>query len=221
MGISSKKTKSKTTPIYGQQITGAAGALNSVYNQQAPKVGAIADSLTGMIPGMIDKVNAGNPAVNAASGYVTDTLSGDGTNPHLEGWIADQQNQTQNMLGARLNKLGLGPAGTTHQGLSARENARVGLGMRYDDWNQGQQRKAQAAGMAPSIAAGEAVGVAPLLSVAQLGTSLPMDLALRNAAGTGGLLGQYTNTEQKQSGGLAGGLLGSLLSGWATGGFKI
>lgn len=219
-----KKSTTKTTPIYGNELKAAHGAVSDTFNQQMPKVNAISDHLTGMIPGMIDRYTSGNPAINAATNYVTDTLGSDGTNPHLEGWIADQQNQTQNMLGARLNKLGLGPAGTVHQGLSARENARVGLGMRYDDWNQGQQRKAQAAGMAPGIAAGEAVGIAPLLSTAQLGAGLPMDMATRYAAATGGLLGPYTSTEQKQSGGLGsliGGLIGSGLSGWASGGFKI
>lgn len=213
MGLSSKKVKTSTKPIYGSEITGAHSQLSNTYNQQAPRVGAIADRLTGMLPEMEQRWRDGNPALNAASGYVTDTLGGDATNPHLDAWIDQTQSDVSNRLGARLNKMGLSPAGTTDQALQTRELGKVALGARMDDWNAAQQRKAQAAGLAPGIAAGEAIGIAPMLSTAQLGANLPMDLATRYAAGTGGLLGQYTNSTQKQSGGFLGDLLLSAASG--------
>lgn len=199
MGISTKKGRQTTKPVYEKEIKGAYGSLTNTYNQQAPKIAGIADSLTGMLPEMQQRYMDGNPALNAAEGYVTDTLAGDGTNPNLDAWIADQQGQTQNMLGAKLNKLGVGPAGTTYQGLAARENARVGLGMRYADWDAGQQRKAQAAGMAPGISAAESASIAPMLGVAELGAGLPMNAAMQYAGGTAGLLGDYTDTLKKDS----------------------
>lgn len=217
MGLSSKKQSVK--PIYGSQIEGAANTLNSTYQANAPKVQGIADTLTGLVPGMAAKYQAGNPALNAAQGYVTSTLAGDGTNPNLDAWIGQQQDSTSNALGAKLAKMGLNPAGSTYQGLQSRELGKVALGARMDDWNNGQARRAQAAGMAPGISAAETASVAPMLATAQLGTGLPMDAAMQYAQGTGGLLGQYTNT--RQSGGLLGSLLGAGLSGWATGGFKL
>lgn len=220
--MGTKKTTSKTTPYDPASINRGTGALHSTYDAQMPKVTQIADNLTGMLPDMMAKYKAGNPAVNAASDYVTSTLGGDGTNPNLDAYIAQTQDEAQNRVGASINKLGLGPAGSTYQGAVGREVGKIGLGMRYDDWNQGQQRKAQAAGMAPGLAAADVIQVAPMLSTAQLGANLPMDTANRYAAGIGGLLSPYSTTEQKQSGGLGsmlGGLLGAGLSGWASGGF--
>lgn len=217
MGVSSKKQSVK--PIYAKEIGNAASTLNSTYQANAPKVQGIADTLTGLVPGMAAKYQAGNPALNAANDYVTGTLADPGTNPHLDGWIAQQQDATSNALGAKLAKMGLNPAGTSYQGLQSRELGKVALGARMDDWNNGQARRAQAAGMAPGISAAETASVAPMLATAQLGANLPMDSAMQYAQGTGGLLGQYTNT--KQSGGLLGSLLGAGLSGWATGGFKL
>lgn len=212
MGLSSKKVTTKTTPYDPASITRGTGALHSTYDAQMPKVTQIADNLTGMLPGMMEKYQAGNPAVNAASDYVTSTLGGDGTNPNLDAYIAQSQDEAQNRMGASLNKMGLGPAGSTYQGTVGREVGKIGLGMRYDDWNQGQQRKAQAAGMAPGLAAADVIGIAPMLSTAQLGANLPMDTATRYAQGLGGLLSPYNNTEQKKSGGFLGDLLLSAMS---------
>lgn len=207
-----KTTTTKTTPYDPASISRGTGALHSTYNTQMPKVTQIADNLTGLLPNMIEKYKAGNPAVNAAQGYVTSTLGGDGTNPFLDQYIAQSQDEAQNRLGASLNKLGVGPAGSTYQGTVGREIGKIGLGMRYDDWNQGQQRKAQAAGMAPSLAVADVAQVAPILSTAQLGANLPMDTATRYAQGLGGLLSPYNNTEQKKSGGFLGDFLLSAMS---------
>lgn len=220
MGLSKKTTKVTSTPYDPAAIKAGTNALTGTYNANAPKVQAAADNVLGLQGEMIDKYRAGNPAVNAASGYVTDTLGGDATNPHLDQWISQAQNDATNQMGARLNKLGLGPAGSTYQGTVGREVGKVGLGMKYDDWNMGQQRKAQAAGMAPGLAAADVIQIAPLLGATELGASLPMDNAARYAAGLGGLLSPYGTQTQKQSGGLLGSLLGAGLSGWATGGFK-
>lgn len=221
MGISSKKTTVKNTPYNPAAINAASGALSSAYSANAPKVQGIADNLTGMLPAMLERYKAGNPAINAANDYVTSTLGGDATNPNLDAWIAQEQNSAENRLGARLQKMGLSPAGSTYQGVAGREVAKVGLGARMTDWENAQARRAQAAGMAPGIAAGEVATVAPMLATAELGANLPMDFAARYAAGTGGLLSPYGTQTQKQSGGLLGSILGAGLAGWASGGFKF
>lgn len=220
MGVSSKKTTTKSTPYDPAAIKAGSDALTNTYNANSGKVQGAADNILGLQDEMLAKYRAGNPAVNAANGYVTDTLGSDGTNPNLDAWIADQQGQTQNALGARLNKLGIGPAGSSYQGLAARENSRVGLGLKYDDWNNGQQRKAQAAGMAPGLAAADTIQIAPLLAATELGANLPMQNAAQYASGIGGLLSPYGTQTQKQSGGMLGALLGAGLSGWASGGFR-
>lgn len=220
MGASSKKTTSTSKPYDPAAIAAGTSALTNTYNANAPKVQGAADNILGLQDEMIAKYRAGNPAVNAAQGYVTDTLGSNGTNPFLDQYIAQSENDAQNRVGAAVNKMGLGPAGSTYAGTVGREVGKVGLGMRYADWDAGQQRKAQAAGMAPGIAAGDVIQIAPLLGATELGASLPMDNAARYAAGLGGLLSPYGTQTQKQSGGLLGSLLGAGLSGWASGGFK-
>ena len=70
---------------------------------------------------------------------------------------------------------------------------------RNADWNAAQARQAQAASLAPGISGAETASIAPMLATAQLGANLPMDAAMGYAQGTGGLLGQYTNTKQTPS----------------------
>lgn len=141
----------------------------------------------------------GNPALNASRDYVTSTLGGNATNPFLDQMIQQTGDETYNRLGAGLNKLGLGPAGSTFQGTQARELGKVGLGMRYADWEGAQDRKANAAGLAPGISAAETASIAPMLGVAELGANLPMDNAMKFAGGVSGLLGDYTNAAKRDT----------------------
>ena len=52
MGISTKKSSKKTTPVFDKEIGGAAGDLTSTYRGQAPRISGIADSLSNMLPEM-------------------------------------------------------------------------------------------------------------------------------------------------------------------------
>lgn len=200
MGVSSGK--STTKPIYNKQIEGAAGSLSSAYNSTMPKIQQVTDQVTGLLPGMIEKYKAGDPAVNAARGYVTSTLEGPGTNPNLDAWIAQEQNSAENQLGARLAKMGLSPAGSTYQGVAGREVAKVGLGARMTDWENAQARRANAAGMAPGIAAADTIQIAPILGLADTADN-PLQAAVGYSSGMGGLLGQYTQTKTKNPWGQA------------------
>lgn len=76
MGLSSSKSKNK--PIYKAEIEGANSALSSSYSATAPKVTANADAISSLVPSLIDRYTKGDPGLNAASGYVSDTLAGKG-----------------------------------------------------------------------------------------------------------------------------------------------
>jgi len=216
---SSKKTQT-TKPIYEAQLTGAADTLKGVYSNNAANVQSISDQLGGLIPSMLDKYRLGDSGVNAARGFLTQTLeSQPDQNPYLEQIVAQTNANVADKTRTAMGTRGL-TGGTVMQDIVSRNLAENESGLRYNDYAQAMARKMQAAGMAPGIAAGDAIQIAPLLSVADASTSMPLDAAMKYAAGTGGLLGQYTNTTQKSSGGLLGGLLGSVLGGWASGGFK-
>lgn len=214
------KSKSSTKPIYSKQIEGAAGTLTSAYNTAAPQIQNATDQTLSLLPGFIEKARNGDPAINAARGYVTDMLGTDTVNPQLDAMVAQSNQDVQNRLGAKLARMGLGPAGSSYQTRQADAVSKNELGMRYGAWNDLQARKAQAAGLAPGIAAGDAVSVAPALAIGEAAQN-PLQAAAGYGAGLGGLLGQYTVTKQKQGlGGALMGLGGSVLSGWASGGFK-
>jgi len=218
MGLSSKKTKQTTKPVYEAEIKGAHGVLSNTYNEQAPKIAGYADQIGELIPGLLDRYKEGDPAINAARGYVTDTINGDGSNPYLQD-IIDQTNQSVSTgTNASLGTRGLAGGSVAAKIISKQLADNEGR-LRYNDYDRNEERRARAAGMAPGIAAGDLMTLAPAFGAAELASGLPMDAATKYAAGTGGLLGQYTNSEQKQSGGLFGQILGAGLSGWASGGF--
>jgi hypothetical protein len=216
MGLSSSKQTTTSKSAYEPQVLGAYGTLTNAFNQNQPKVQQYADQIGGLIPSMVDKYQAGNPAVTAAQGYITDTLGRDpGQNPHLDEMIARMGGDTANTLQAQMGTRGL-TGGTAMQDILSRNLSRQAGDMRYNDWNAGQQRRAQAAGMAPGVAAADTIQIAPLLSAAQVAGGMPMDAASQYAGGVGGLLGQYQNQTTKKSPSL-GGIFGSLLGGFAGG----
>lgn len=221
-----KKTTSTTKPIYGRQIEGAANTVGNVYNQQAPKISGYADQIGSLVPGLVQQAQAGDAGINAARDYNVDVLSGqylNEGNPYLEGVLSNSNNDIRNQLQAALGAKGL-TGGSDYAGLISDKIAKNTLATRYQNYDAERARMATAAGQSPGIAAGAIAPVASAVGAAQAAGSLPMDAALKYGAGIGGLLGQYTNTTQKQSGGLGsmlGGLLGAGLSGWATGGFKV
>ncbi len=204
MGLSSSKTTSSNKPIYGSHLTGAAGAIKGVYEQQAPKVAGYADQVGALLPSLLERYTAGDPAVNAARGYVTDTLGGDpASNPHLDDMLAlsaDRvRNRTQAAMGVR-GQMG----GSQYADVVSRNLAQNETGMRYQDYSQEMARRERAAGMAPGVAAADLMTLAPAFGAAEMASELPMRAAGTYAAGVGGLLGQYTNQTQKSNPGLMG-----------------
>jgi len=221
--MGSKKTTQTNKPIYSSQILGAANSQQATYNAQAPKIAQTADSFMGLSSDLLGRFNAGDPAIAAAKGYVTDTLSGDpAQNPYLDQMVSQTNDSVRNAMQAKMGTRGL-TGGSDYYGLIGRELAKNETGLRYNDYDRAMQRRAQAAGMAPGIVAGEYIPVAAAMQAGESGAMLPLQAALANSAGVGGLLGQYQTVQGKQSGGfggMLGGIIGAGLSGWAGGGFK-
>lgn len=194
------KTKSKTTPVYDKQITGAAGVLSNAYNQQAPKIAGYADAVGSTVPDILARFREGDPALTAAKGYVTDTLGADSAaNPYLDQMVGITNDSVRNQLQAKMGTRG-NTGGSAYYDMIGRALAENETGLRYTDYNNMEARKAQAAGMAPGLVASEYIPLEAAMGAGSFASQLPMNAAGQYAAGTGGLLGQYTNTVQKQGG---------------------
>ena len=213
MGLSSSTTKTVNTP--SRQQTQAGDVLNSTFQQQLPRIQGYADQIGSLIPSMMDRYNQGDAGINAARGYITDTLGQHGENPYLQQMIdqsgADMGRQVNASLGTRGN---LG--GSVQAKILANQLSRNAMGLRYNDYSQEQQRRAQAAGMAPSIAAADTIQIAPLLAAAQYAGGAPLNATSQYASGMGGLFGNTGTQSTTQSPGLFGTILGALAAGGRT-----
>lgn len=219
-----KKSSSTTKPskFAKPYITKAGNELNSAYDANSGQIQGATDQVMGLLPSMIDKYKAGDAGINAARGYNVDVLGGkylDQGNPYLDQMIAQSNDDIRNQMQASLGAKGL-TGGSNYADLISKNIAQNTLGMRYQDYGAERDRMATAAGQSPSIAAGDVIQVAPMLSTLEASLT-PLQAAGGYASGIGGLMGQYTKTTQKQGlGSSLGGLLGAGLSGWAGGGFK-
>ena len=190
MGFSSSKSSVK--PIYSGQIEGAANTLTGAYNTAAPRINDVTNQITGLVPSLLDRYREGDPALNASRDYITSTLSGDGSNPHLQGMIDQSGNDIARSINANIGTRGL-TGGSVQQHILAQELGRNATDLRYRDYGNQQQLRAQAAGMGPGVSAAQSGLLNPAFDAAQMST-LPLQAAGNYAAGIGGLLGQYTRT---------------------------
>lgn len=218
MGLSSgSKTTTQVNSASPQQIA-AGNVLTGTYNQQAPRIQAFADQIGGLIPSMMQKYQAGDAGVNAARGYITSMLDGPmQSNPYLDQMIAQSGGDIAHAINSSLGTRGnLG--GSVQAKILADQLSKNALNTRYADYSQQQQLRAQAAGMAPGLAAADTIQIAPLLSATQFASMAPMEAATQYAAGQGGLFaGTGTQKATQPTGGLLGGVLGTVLGGVASG----
>lgn len=212
MGSKKVKTTQTNKPIYSAEIGGAANNITNAYNASQPAVANLTSNLGQASQSLFDRYKSGgDPATSAASDYIVRTLGQDPqSNPFLEQQIALTNDNTRRAIQTQLGTRG-GIGGSAERQIVSRELGNNELAARYADFDRTRQLQAQAAGMAPSIAA---AGYLPLEQAAQYGTQgalLPSQLAAIQGAGIGGLLGQYQDIRgtQKQSGGLLGQILGS------------
>jgi len=219
------KSKSKQTnkPIYSGQIEGAANTVSNAYNAAAPGLQQGANQFAGIRDSILSRYNSADNPLNGARAHYSDVLSGrylDG-NPHLQDIIDRTNNSVLNSKQAVLGTRGL-TGGSDYMKLAAQALADNESGLRYDDYNNQQARMDNAAASVGSLGDAEAAMLAPAIQAYQAQTA-PLLAAQDYGNSIGGLLGQYQTIKSKQSGsigGLLGGIAGSALSGWASGGFK-
>jgi len=211
MGLSGSSSTTTNKPIYGQQLTDAAGRVTSAYDTNLPNIQQGSRQLFDLMPGILQKYKNGSPAINAGNRYIADMLSSDpANNPALAGMISQTNNDVANTTNAKLGTRGL-TGGTVMQDMLSRNLAQNETALRYQDYTNQQQLRAQAAGMAPAMSAADTIQIAPLLQTYQAASGVPIDAATQQAAAINGLLGQYQTTTQKTSN--PGGFFGSLLGG--------
>lgn len=216
------KKKSSTKPIYEKEITGAANTVTGAYNRAAPGLQAGADQFAGIRQGILDRFNSPDNPLNAARSHYNDTLSGRYLtgNPYLDDIVSQTNDSVGNAVTASLGTRGL-TGGSAHSGILSRELAKNETGLRYQDWANQLARMDNAASSVGSLGQAESAMLDPAIRAYQA-QSVPVMAAQDYGSTIGGLLGQYTKTKQSQGiGGMLGGLAGSALSGWASGGFKI
>lgn len=198
MGLSSKKTKTKSTETVGP----------SAYSKPF-----ISDAASTLRPGYEDSLAASRqyqPHLTNAANYYGDVMGGKflDSNPYIDDIVsASNSDATDAVNSAFMPRFGSGYHAKTLARAVGENTARI-RGGAYD-----QERAYQ-------NEAGRNIA-----GTAMTATALPMLPAQGYSDAVGGLMGRYmtgnSSSQTKQSGGLAGSLLGAALSGWATGGFKL
>jgi hypothetical protein len=217
MGLSGSKKKTTTTPVYDKQLTGAANTVSKAYNQQAPYIGKATQAINSLIPSLTDSARQGIGVSNAAAQYNTDVLDGrylGEDNPYLQQMIDQTGNDVRNQYEASLGTRGL-TGGSSYADIISRNLANNATNLRYNDYDLERGRMAAAAGQAPGMASSS---LGNLAGAAQAQT-LPISAASGYGSTIGGLLGSYTNSTEKNSGGLFNSLLGA--AGLGLQGYKI
>lgn len=215
------KSTTKTEPWKAAQpqILGAGTAMQTAYDANAGNIQAATDSITGLMPSMVQKYQQGDAGVNAARDYNVSVLGGNwlNGNPELDAVVGRSVNDTVNAGQAALGLKGL-TGGSSYADILSRNAGNVASNLRYGDYNSERARMATAAGQAPGIAQADYLSVAPLLASLEAAQA-PINAASNYGAGVGGLLGPYSQTQQKR--GALGSLLqiaGQGLNAYATGG---
>jgi hypothetical protein len=202
--------KKKTTstqinkPVYAAEIGQAAGNVQNAYNQSAPVAQNVSNNMAGLSDDLLSQIRGQGSAIGSANTFLNNELTGDPTqNPYLDQMLDVSNNRVQNQMQAAMGKRGLS-GGSDYTNLISRALAENETGVRYNDYNQAMQRRMQAAGMS-------GIPTQTAAALGQQGAMLPSQLAALQAAGVGGLLGQYQDVKGTQT--QSGGLLGSILRG--------
>lgn len=221
MGLSSSKSTSSNKPVYSAQLEGAAQNVNSAYASAAPKITGVTDQLATLVPGILERYTGGDAGVTAATNYNTSVLNGEmmGQNPYLQAVLEKSANTARNQSAAALGVRGLN-GGSSFNNIVSRNISDAANGVLYADYNNERARQSQAAALAPTLSAAQYLPIDIASQIAQA-QALPLQAASGAAAATGGLLGQYTNSQQKQGMNLFQTLLGagSNAAGAIAGGF--
>lgn len=152
----------------------AVGTVNDVYNQNAPGIQNLTGQVQGLVPGLVDRFNQGNPGVQGAGGYVTDVLGGKYMhgNPFLQGMIDQTAGDVTSRVNANFGSRG-SFGGTAHTTALGKALAEAENSLRYGNYSDEMGRMAGAAGLAPSIAQSQYVGLPEIIQSAGAGAELP------------------------------------------------
>jgi hypothetical protein len=191
MGKKSSKSTNKPWTEAQPYILGGANAVNDAYHGNASQIQDATNSVTGLLPSIIEKYQQGNPNINAATAYNTDVLSGKylNSNPYLDQVINQTGNDTRNQSEAALGLKGL-TGGSNYADIVSRNVGNNASNLRFANFNAERDRQGQAAGQAPSLAAADYLGINPALGVLNASTT-PLQAAGSYAGSLGGLLGGY------------------------------
>lgn len=192
MGLSSSSTSN--APWKGSQpyLTGGANAVQNAYTDNAGKIQGGTDQVTSLLPDVIAKYQAGNPAINAATGYNTDVLSGrylNEGNPHLDSMMEQVANQARNQTAGALGVKGL-TGGSDFTKLVSQGVSNAVTPMLYQNYANERSAMAGAAGQAPGLAAADTLQINPMLSLLQA-YQQPLGAAQSYAGSLGNLFGNY------------------------------
>lgn len=212
MGSKKQKTTSTQTtkPIYAGRIEGAANTLDSNYRGQAPKIAEFSDNMLGVSNDLLSKYYDGDPTVGAANNWITNTLNADSANnPYLDDMVGISNDNVRNQMQAQMGTRGL-TGSSDYYGLISKGLAENETGLRYNDYNNREQMKLAAAGLAPGVSAAQYQPLAAANELGQTGAMLPMQAGLAHAAGIGGLLGPYTNSSGTSTTKTSGGFMDML-----------
>lgn len=206
-----KKTKQTSDPskFAKPYITNAANTLQTDVSNNRGNVDAISGQMQQILPGLASRIG-NDPLANQAKDYAGRVLGGQylGSNPYLDGIVNEARAGAFDQVNSGFGRSGLA-GGTGHMQALGRGLGQAELGLRYNDYSTERQRMDQFANNAGAISVGDLAALAPYLGLANNAAELPLLNARTLAQGTGGLLGQYTTTTQKQGG------LGSALGGLA------
>lgn len=152
----------------------AAASTQDVFNQNQPGLNSLTDQVQGLVPGLIAKYNAGDPALNASENYTTSMLGRDpyAGSTQLDNLINTTNANVRDQVGASFGSRG-SFGGTAWETALAKGLAQNEAGLRYGDVQNNQQLQAQAAGLAPQQAAAQYLGISPVIQAATAGSQIP------------------------------------------------
>lgn len=195
MGLSSSKTTTGPSKQAMPYLQAGSSALQSVYDANKGNVAEIGSDLMGQYRRFSDSVT-NNPTLGAARRFTADTINSDpASNPQLDNIINTSNNDIMDRINAIFSRAGQTRSsrqiGEVAKQLSANES-----GLRYNDWNTGMDRKAQAVQQAIAMGGLDNQTSAALTALAEGAATTPYLGAQILSQGLGNLWGNSTTTKQ-------------------------
>lgn len=198
MGLSSSKTTTGPSKQAMPYLQAGSSALQSVYDANKGNIAEIGSDLMGQYRRFSDSVT-NNPTLGAARRFTADTINSDpASNPQLDNIINTSNNDIMDRINAIFSRAGQTRSsrqiGEVAKQLSVNES-----GLRYNDWNAGMDRKAQAVQQAIAMGGLDNQTSAALAALAEGAATTPYIGAQILSQGLGNLWGNSTTTKQSNN----------------------